>query len=270
MKNKRLYRKNTVNKKASFSLKRRLLFLYTKFTTLVKLLVLIVIILAIFSNYFNPFKMNIWQKFYQISANHGFVIENVIIDGQQHTSSSDIVDAINASKGEAIFAVDIKKVKKRLEGNRWIKVAEVQRRLPNSLYITILEKEPIAIWQFQKKLYIIDREGKRISSKNIKKFKNLLHIVGEGANIYAATLIDDLAKHPTLASKVNVAVRYGQRRWNLNLEQNITVKMPADNFRKAYDYLYALNKKNKLFNQRYKIIDLRNPKKYYIEKYKNK
>jgi hypothetical protein len=42
--------------------------------------------------------------------------------------------------------------------------------------------------------------------------------------------------------------------------------MPEDNFNEAYDYLYALNKNKNLFDQDYKMLDLRDSKKYYLEK----
>ena len=70
-----------------------------------------------------------------------------------------------------------------------------------------------------------------------------------------------------MAKKVVSAVRYGQRRWDLNLEQKINVKMPEKGFQEAYDYLNSLNKEGKLFDQNYKVINLKDPSKYYMEKH---
>lgn len=58
----------------------------------------------------------------------------------------------------------------------------------------------------------------------------------------------------------------GQRRWNLNFKEGITVKMPEIGFVVAYDYLNSLDKNNKFFNQSYKMLDLRDANKYYLEK----
>ena len=120
-----------------------------------------------------------------------------------------------------------------------IKAALVERRMPKTIYIAIIERKPIAIWQFEKKLYLIDEEGNRISNKDIEKFSKLLQVVGSDANVYAQNLVMELSKHPELAKRITSAVRYGERRWNLNLEQGITVKMPEDDFQKAYNYLNA-------------------------------
>ena len=49
--------------------------------------------------------------------------------------------------------------------------------------------------------------------------------------------------------------------------QKINVKMPEKGFQEAYDYLNSLNKEGKLFDQNYKVINLKDPGKYYIEKH---
>ena len=45
------------------------------------------------------------------------------------------------------------------------------------------------------------------------------------------------------------------------------LKMPETNFDQALHYLTELHKAQKLFDQHYKIIDMRDHTKYYIEKY---
>jgi cell division protein FtsQ len=91
-------------------------------------------------------------------------------------------------------------------------------------------------------------------------------VVGIDANIHAVSLLEDLKQEPQILEKVVAAVRYGERRWNLVLKDDITVKMPERDFMKALKYLSKLHEKNKLFEQDYKIIDLRDGNKYYIEK----
>ncbi|MCZ6901826.1 MAG: cell division protein FtsQ, partial [Rickettsia endosymbiont of Ixodes persulcatus] len=72
---------------------------------------------------------------------------------------------------------------------------------------------------------------------------------------------------PALMNKTLAAVRLGDRRWDLNLKGNISIKLPEKEFEEGLKYIYALNKANKLFNQNYKVLDLRDRNKYYIEKY---
>ena len=255
------------SRKANISLRRRVAVYYQRFMFLLKLSLLIFVCLLVFTNLFKVFKDNIRTTFYETLAHYGFVLQNVIIDGQKNTLSKDIIDMLGADKGAPIFAINIEEVKDRLEGSPWVKGAIVERRLPSTIYIAVIERLPIAIWQFKRKLYLVDAEGNCISKYEGKGFEELIQVVGQDANIYAQNLIGDLNRYPELASKVKSAVRYGQRRWNLNLEQGVTIKMPEENFGKAYDYLHLLDKNQKLFDQDYKMLDLRDANKYYLEKY---
>ncbi len=259
----------TKSKKVNLNFKRRLTLYYWRFISIIKISIFLAIITLLFTNFFTIQRQKILNTLINLSAKHGFVLKNIIIEGHKNISIEDITAIIEKEKQLAIYSLNLDEIRHDIEDNQWVKMALVERRLPNSLYIAIIEKEPIAIWQFQQKLYLIDSDGAKITSKNINKFPNLLQLVGEDANVYASSLIEDLYQYPELAQKVISAVRYGKRRWDLNLKENINVKMPEKNFAKAYQYLHFLNKQNKLFNQNYKKIDLKNHDKYYFEKINN-
>ena len=258
---------NKKPKKPNITLRRKIAIAYSRLILAVKLSVIVFIGILFFTNYLDFVKQTVAHHIYEFTGDIGFSLENVLIEGQHNTRSEDILATLNADKGTSILSVDIKEVKTQLEKNPWIKAVAVERQLPSTLYIAILERTPIAICQINQKLYLIDEDGFNITNKDIENFAMLPHVVGTDANIYAAKLIEDLKNDPEIAKKLVSAVRYGERRWNLNLEENITVKMPEKNFEAALKYLSELNKLKKLFNQNYKIIDLRDSAKYYIEKY---
>jgi len=259
-------RKNRTAGKTNISFRRRLWAYYNRLALLLKLLIVVFAVIFFYTSLFDNYKRVTHSWFLKFSADYGFVLENIIVEGQKNTPLKEIVDSLMADKGVPVFAIDILAVKERLEENMWIKAAVVERRLPSTMYIAVVERSPIAIWQFEQKLYLIDSEGNRISAYTGQEFESLLHVVGQDANIYAQVLLDELNKYPNLASKVKSAVRYGQRRWNLNFKEGITVKMPEIGFVVAYDYLNSLDKNNKFFNQDYKMLDLRDANKYYLEK----
>ncbi len=258
--------KTKINR-SNVSIRRRLLIYYHRTMLLLKFSALVLVCLFLFTDLFKSFKESLYSSFYNITAEYGFVFQKVEVDGQKNMPLKDIIEALQANEGDPIFAIDMAAVKDRLEGHIWAKSAIIERRLPSKIYIAIVERAPVAIWQFKSKLYLVDAEGNRISKYEGSGFNDLIHVVGSDANIYASNLLDDLNRHDALATRVKSAVRYGQRRWNLNLDQKITVKMPEENFDSAYDYLHSLNKAKKLFDQDYKMLDLRDEEKYYLEKY---
>lgn len=259
-------KKNTAKKNNNISLRRKLGLIYKKTTLILKIVLIIFICLFAFTKYFASLKNYLTTNTYQITTELGFKLENVIIEGQQNVDEPTILKVLNAKKGSSIFALNLDGIRNNLKNNKWIKEVYVSRRLPNTIYIKLFEREPIAIWQINNQLFLIDEEGYEIS-KNIEPFPHLLHVVGEGANIYASKLVNELQKYPAIINKTLSAVRCGDRRWDLNLKGEINIKLPAKNFEEALKYIDALNKANKLFNQNYKILDLRDKNKYYIEKY---
>ncbi|MFK7974312.1 MAG: cell division protein FtsQ/DivIB [Rickettsiaceae bacterium] len=244
-----------------------MLIYYQRIILLIKLLFLLLIILFFSTNVFDFAKQYAKNYFVQSTASYGFVLSEIIIEGHNNSDLNEIASTIKADTGDPIFDIDIKEVKKKLENNIWIDSAIVERKLPSTLYIALVERVPIAIWQFQKKLYLIDSDGNRITTYEGQHLEDIIHVIGQDANIYAKNLIEELHHYPNLSTKIKSAVRYGKRRWNLNFIDNFIVKMPEFNFHSAYHYLYSLDKQNKLFGQGYKMLDLRNPNKYYFEQH---
>ncbi|KJV81293.1 cell division FtsQ family protein [Rickettsia hoogstraalii str. RCCE3] len=259
-------KKKQTKKTNNISLRRKLGLIYKKAILGFKIALIIFVCLFVFTKYFAGIKTYLTTNIYQTTTKLGFKLENVIIEGQQNVDEPTILKVLNANKGSPIFALKLDEIRNNLKKNKWIKEVYVSRRLPNTVYIKLFEREPIAIWQINNQLFLVDEEGYEIS-KNIQPFLHLLHVVGEGANIYAGKLVLELQKYPALMNKTSAAVRLGDRRWDLNLKGNISIKLPEKEFEEALKYVDALNKANKLFNQNYKALDLRDKNKYYIEKY---
>ena len=220
-----------------------------------------------FTTYLPNIRKDILSYFQDKTAEIGFELNKVEIEGQNNTKVEYILNALNLDHGTPIFSIDLAKVKATLESNAWVKLAVVSRKLPNIIYVGLLERKAIALWQYNKNISLIDDTGYSITIENPKFYKNLLYIVGSDANIYAKSLVDLVSTNERLRSRIISAVRYGQRRWNLILDENITVKMPEIDIERAWRYLIRMDEENRLFGQQLKVIDLLDPKRYFFEKY---
>jgi cell division protein FtsQ len=231
-----------------------------------KILLVILLYLFFFTSHIGFIKEYMLDNFSELGGELGFRLETVVIRGNKHIDTNTIISSLNADVGTPLFSISLDKIYHKLRNISWVQDVTLQRKLPDTIIINILERKPIAIWQNKQKLSLVDIDGNVIETEKIGDFASMLHVVGEDANIHAATLIEDLIQEPTISANVISAVRYGERRWNLILKQNITIKMPERDFDIALKYLSKMNQQNKLFDQSYKIIDLRDSTKYYIEK----
>ena len=189
----------------------------------------------------------------------GFTVSDVTVEGRETTDGETILAALAARPGTPILAVSPKRAKQQLEGLPWVRTAVIERRLPGTLYVRLVERKPLALWQHGGKIALIDRVGAVIPVDRLDRFAKLPMVVGEGAASHAAELLDMLASEPDLAARVTAAIRVGDRRWNLRIDNAIDVLLPADEPARAWAQLARLDRSSALLQRDVQTIDIRLP-----------
>jgi cell division protein FtsQ len=195
----------------------------------------------------------------QSSGLLGLTVADIKVEGRETTDRETILTALAAGPGTPIFAVNLMRAKDQLEALPWVRTAVVERRLPGTLYVRLVERKPLALWQHGGKLELIDRGGEVIPVVRLDRFAKLPLVVGEGAASHAAELFEMLASDPELASRVTAAIRVGDRRWNLRLDNAIDVLLPADEAASAWSQLARLERSSAILKREVLTIDLRLP-----------
>lgn len=193
------------------------------------------------------------------TAAAGLRVQDVVVSGRARANAEEILAALDLERGSPILAVDMTAARDRIESIGWISSAEIARRLPDVIYVRLLERQPLAIWQHDGKSALVDREGKIIQRSGLEAFSEFPLIVGEGAPQQAAQLIDLLSAYPSVAKETEAAVRVSDRRWNLRLHNGIDVRLPEKNIATALDRLEEFQRDHDLFNRDVIAVDLRVP-----------
>jgi cell division protein FtsQ len=196
---------------------------------------------------------------YQLTADAGFAVDDVLVEGRGRTDPSAILAALRVQRGTPILAIDPRAARARLEALPWVRQATVERRLPKLVYIRLTERNPLALWQLDGKLSVIDRTGEVISGVTAKQFARLPLVVGQGAPHHAAALVAMLDREPDLRPLVTAAVRVSGRRWNLHLRGGIDVRLPETDPAEAWVQLARLEREHGLLGRDVVAIDLRLP-----------
>ncbi len=187
----------------------------------------------------------------------GLSLASVEVEGRNRASRDDILTALGVTRGMPILAIDAAAAKTRLEALPWIRSAAVERRLPDTIFVRIVERQPLAFWQRHGQLSLIDREGAVIATNRLDDFASLIVLVGDDAPTEAPTLLEMLATEPELAAHVAAAVRVGGRRWDLRLDSGIAVALPEEDASAAWHRLAALNRSDRLLDRNIEAVDLR-------------
>lgn len=190
-------------------------------------------------------------------VNAGFTVSRITISGHIETSPSDVMDALGIRYGMPIFELRLSELKTRVESLDWVESATVVRALPGTIHITIGEREPYAIWQYQGQLYVISAEGTVISSASVDHYGHLPHVVGLGAQRNARDLFLALEAVPTIAPRVRYGVRVSDRRWDLHFDSGVVVQLPENNLVAALHALARLEAEHRLLARAIETVDLR-------------
>ena len=142
----------------------------------------------------------------EASAALGLRVADIRVEGRETTDRETILDALGAHPGTPILAVDPVRAKQQLESLPWVRSALIERRLPDTIYVRLVEREPMALWQHGGKIELIDRSGAVIPVTRLDRFAKLPMVVGENAASHAAELLAMLSSEPDLAARVTAAV----------------------------------------------------------------
>ena len=84
-----------------------------------------------------------------MTARAGLKIEDVLVEGRARSRRSEIMGIQGIKRDAPILAFDPHTAKQRLEALPWVGNATVERRLPHVIYVHLVEREPLALWQHE-------------------------------------------------------------------------------------------------------------------------
>lgn len=200
------------------------------------------------------------------AAEIGFRVKDMLVAGKQETKPEALMAALRIGYGDPILAFDATAAKARIEALPWVLSASVERVLPDTIIVRVQERQPLAVWQNRGEYQLIDATGKPIPGAALDRFANLLQVVGEDAPAHAADLVRLLRTEPALAGRVKAAVRVGDRRWNLRLDNGVDVRLPEQDAQAAWARLADYERTHKVLERDVQVLDLRLPDRLIVRR----
>lgn len=212
---------------------------------------------------------NRFLKFFTRNAQYaagsmGFKLEKVSFEGEKFIGQENLVEKLGLLYNTPILALHLESLRAEVMQDSWVKDATIKRILPSEIKISIIERKPLAIWEYENKYFVIDEEGKQLTSVDSPDVLTLPMVVGEGANIKVKDLFNLLQTEKEIFDQVQAAVRMGNRRWNIVFNNGIEVLMPETDADEAWHKLAELDKQKNVLERSVKSIDMRLPDRIYI------
>jgi cell division protein FtsQ len=181
------------------------------------------------------------------------------VQGRANTPEPLLRAAIGVSVGDPILGFSVEGARARIETLAWVEHVAVERRLPGTIVVDLTERRPFAVWQNGGKFQLVDRNGAVVSNEDVSAFPELPLVVGLDAPAHAAAMLDQLSAAPAIKSRVVALVRVGERRWNLQLKNGMTVMLPEGHEAAALTRLGELQTDQALLDRPLVFIDMRLP-----------
>jgi len=191
----------------------------------------------------------------------GFKVRNVEILNRRQVDSGVVYDIAMRQQARPMPLVDLDGTRAELMKLGWISDARVSRRLPDTLVVDIVERVPAAIWQYQHRLALIDKDGVVIGPVDDRTMPDLPVVVGPGANRRATQLAALMAAAPSLRPLVTAASWQGDRRWDIIFQSGEKLMLPEGEAEaaKALTFFAQEDRRAGMLGKGLVSIDLRDP-----------
>ncbi|MEL7489284.1 MAG: cell division protein FtsQ/DivIB [Pseudomonadota bacterium] len=194
----------------------------------------------------------------------GLDIRRVTMMGRDETDLADVEDAVGPVIGASMAHLDLDAMRARIENIGWVRSAAVNRLWPNTVHVSIREREPAAVWQLSGKLHLIDDSGAVIRQVGAYEYSSLPLIVGAGAPEAVADILQALQSQPELKKMTAALVRVGERRWNMRLHNKMDIKLPEKGIGDALEALSIMHASQGTLDQNIEYIDLRDSERVIV------
>ncbi|HWG04665.1 MAG TPA: cell division protein FtsQ/DivIB [Beijerinckiaceae bacterium] len=189
----------------------------------------------------------------------GLGIDAITITGERELVESEILTAAQIGPRNSLLFLDVAAVRGRLAALHLVQDVNVRKLYPNRLLIDITERRPFALWQKDGVINLIAADGTVLDEMHHAQDENLPFVVGEGADARVGEYADLLAAAGDLAPKIRAGVLISGRRWDLQMDSGLDVKLPEEGAADAVKEFARLVRDDQLLDKDLISVDLRIP-----------
>lgn len=187
----------------------------------------------------------------------GFAVEDVRVSGNVETSEIDVLGALALDGSTSLIGVSAEDLRASIAVLPWVASVDVFKVYPNAINVAIRERNAAAIWQHDSELSLIDADGRIIVPYRGSRHSDLPLVIGTGAEVHAKSVIAMVAAYPDLAPRVKAYRRIADRRWDLLLDNDVTLMLPEANVEAALAKVQSFDQQDNILSRAIVSVDLR-------------
>jgi cell division protein FtsQ len=187
-----------------------------------------------------------------------FIVSLVSVEGASPELADAVRQRLDLTLPLSSFAIDLVAARDRIQELDAVAQADLIVRSGGVLEVKITERVPVVLWRTATGIEMLDATGHRVASLAARSDRPDLPIVaGDGADLATPEAMALIAAAQPIIPRLRGLVRVGDRRWDLVLDRNQRILLPAQNPIVAVERLIALDKAHDLLGRDVLAVDLR-------------
>lgn len=194
-----------------------------------------------------------------IARAFGMGIETVTISGISELKETEILAYAGVKARNSLPYLDAVAMRERLMSVPLIRDAEVRKFYPNRLAISVVERQPYALWQKDGQISIVSADGMPIDTMHDDRYANLPLIVGDGANQRIDQYRKIVEAVGDLAPRIKAGALVSGRRWSLFSTNGVEIRLPELDPEGAAAGFARMQRDYRILDKDIVAVDLRVP-----------
>lgn len=201
------------------------------------------------------------QELAEAAGKAGFQVQRVEVRGVERMDEMRVYDIALGQVDRSMLAVDMDGIRGQLMQIGWVKDARISRKLPSTLVVDIVERQPVAVWQTGGQLHLIDEGGTVLEGVQTAAMPDLPLVIGPDANRQVHALASLMGHAPALKSMLAGATWVGNRRWDLRFQSGEVLALPEgeQESAKALVAFARIDGVDRLLGRGFLRFDMRDP-----------
>ncbi|WP_336959254.1 cell division protein FtsQ/DivIB [Sphingobium aquiterrae] len=206
------------------------------------------------------------QEFAELTAHAGFEVKKVEVHGVERMDELPVYNIALGQVDHSMMNVDLVHLREDMLKLGWVKDARISRRLPDTLVVDIVERQPVAVWQNAGQLHLVDVTGTVLQTVSPAAMPDLPLVVGPDANRQTGALGQLMEAAPALKPMLAGATWVGNRRWDLRFQSGETLSLPegAKQSSAALVNFARMDGVNRLLGRGIVRFDMRDPDRFIL------
>lgn len=194
-----------------------------------------------------------------LSQRPEFAVRDLRVIGASERLTGEIRRAADLAPNASSLTIDVDVVQASVAAMGGVRSARVKLGPDGVLLIAVDERAPEALWRDDEgRLWLADRQGVAIALAGPRAgHPKLPVVIGEGAQAAMEEALALFRAAPDLHERLRAFVRVGERRWDLVLDRDLRIMLPADHPLAALARVMALHYGEELLDRDLAAIDMR-------------